>query len=220
MPEEIAAAAVWLCSEAAAFIIGHAIGRRRRPNGVARFVAKRDAVAVSATGLGITPGSSAGATPLLWVWGGLCPDAAHFRRVTQRFCGASDAHWHRPNGLSCLPRSLPPRYIRREFLLAEIRPEFDASNAGMLLSGMPRPAKCQKSRRVSTRRPRVDSRQSGSLKRRNPWPCRTSLLRSIFSQSRLCSHLKFQLGFINYKGVRNPEFQESAEIKRNFYQGW
>jgi hypothetical protein len=26
------------------------------------------------------------------------------------------------------------------------------------------------------------------------------------------------LGFINYKGVRNPEFQESAEIKRRFYQ--
>ena len=40
----------------------------------------------------------------------------------------------------------------------------------------------------------------------------------IFS-SRVCVlNLKFQLGFINYKGVRNPEFQESAEIKQNFYQ--
>ena len=55
------------------------------------------------------------------------------------------------------------------FLLAEIRPEFDrnASNAGMLQSGMPRPAKCQKFRRVSTRRHRVDSRQSGGIKRRS-----------------------------------------------------
>src|SRR5260370_35972661 len=41
--------------------------------------------------------------------------------------------------------------------IAEIRPEFDASNAGMLHSGMPRLAKCQKSRRVSTRRHRVVS---------------------------------------------------------------
>ena len=46
---------------------------------------------------------------------------------------------------------------------------------------MRRPAKCQKSRRLSTRRHRVHSRQSGGLKRKIPWPCRTSLLRSIFS---------------------------------------
>ena len=75
------------------------------------------------------------------------------------------------------------RFRLLELPLPEIRPEFDhhASNAGMLLSGMPRPAKCQKSSRVSTRRHRVDSLQSGSLKWRSPWPCRTSLLRSIFS---------------------------------------
>jgi hypothetical protein len=35
----------------------------------------------------------------------------------------------------------------------------------------------------------------------------------IFSGPPLCSHLKFQLGFINYKGVRNPEFQEIGRIK-------
>ena len=29
----------------------------------------------------------------------------------------------------------------------------------------------------------------------------------------MCSHLKFQLGFINYKCVRNPEFQEIGRIK-------
>jgi hypothetical protein len=32
-------------------------------------------------------------------------------------------------------------------------------------------------------------------------------------QAALCSHLKFRLGFINYKGVGNPEFQEISRIK-------
>ena len=63
----------------------------------------------------------------------------------------------------------------------EIRPEFDTSNAGMLQSGMPRLARCQEFHRVSMRRHRVLSRQSGGLKRKNPWPSRTSLLRLIFS---------------------------------------
>src|SRR5260370_5721221 len=46
------------------------------------------------------------------------------------------------------------RFRLLEFPLAEIRPEFDrnASNAGMLQSEMPHLAKCQKFRRVSTRR--------------------------------------------------------------------
>ena len=34
-PEEIAAAVLWLCSDAASFVVGHADGHRRRPNGVA-----------------------------------------------------------------------------------------------------------------------------------------------------------------------------------------
>jgi hypothetical protein len=34
-------------------------GRRRRPNGVAMFVAKRDGVAVNAAGVVITPGGAA-----------------------------------------------------------------------------------------------------------------------------------------------------------------
>ena len=75
------------------------------------------------------------------------------------------------------------RFRLLEFPLTEIRPEFDrnASNAGMLQSGMPHLARFQEFRRVSKRRHRVDSRQSEGLKRRSPWPCRTSLLRLIFS---------------------------------------
>ena len=41
----------------------------------------------------------------------------------------------------------------------------------------------------------------------------------IFSSRALCSHLKFQLGFINYKGVRNPEFQEIGRNKAELLSG-
>ena len=58
-PEEIVAAVLWLCSDAACFVVGHANGRRRRPNGVLMFVANRDAVAINVTGVKITPGGAA-----------------------------------------------------------------------------------------------------------------------------------------------------------------
>jgi hypothetical protein len=48
------------------------------------------------------------------------------------------------------------RFRRLELPLAEIRPE-NASNAGMLQSGMSRPAKYQEFRRGSTHRHRVGS---------------------------------------------------------------
>ena len=55
-PEEIAAAVVWLCSDAAAFIVGHAMVDRRRPNGAVMFATNGDTIAVNATGVEITPG--------------------------------------------------------------------------------------------------------------------------------------------------------------------
>jgi hypothetical protein len=62
------------------------------------------------------------------------------------------------------------RFRLLELPLPEIRPEFDrnTSNAGMLQSGMPRLARCQEFHRLSMRRHRVLSRQSGGLKRKNP----------------------------------------------------
>ena len=70
-----------------------------------------------------------------------------------------------------------------EVPLPEIRPEFDrnASNAGILQSGMPHLARFQEFHRLSTRRHSVLSRQSGGLRRKNPGPSRASLLRLIFS---------------------------------------
>ena len=40
----------------------------------------------------------------------------------------------------------------------------------------------------------------------------------IFS-SRVCVLILFQLGFINYKGVRNPEFQKIGRIKAALLSG-
>jgi hypothetical protein len=67
--------------------------------------------------------------------------------------------------------------------LPEIRPEFDrnTSNAGMLQSEMRYLTRSQEFHRLSTRRHRVLSRQSGGLRRKNPGPSRASLLRLIFS---------------------------------------
>ena len=67
--------------------------------------------------------------------------------------------------------------------LPEIRPEFDrnTSNAGTLQSEMRYLARFQEFHRLSTRRHRVLSRQSGGLRRKNPGPSRASLLRLIFS---------------------------------------
>ena len=112
-------------------------------------------------------------------------------------------------------------YRRLELPLVE-NPEADqnASNAGMLQSGMPRPTKCQKFRRISTRCHRVGSRQSESLKRRSPWPCRTSLLRLIFSAvAFVFSSLNSSWASPTYKGVRNPEFQEIGRNKAELLSG-
>src|SRR5271165_2208476 len=75
------------------------------------------------------------------------------------------------------------RFRLLELPLPEIRPEFDrnTSNAGMPQSGMPRLARCQEFHRISMRRHRVLSRQSGGLKPKNPGPTRPSLLRLIVS---------------------------------------
>jgi hypothetical protein len=75
------------------------------------------------------------------------------------------------------------RFRLLELPLPEIRSEFDrhTSNAGMPQSEMPRLARCQEFHRLSRRRHRVLSRQSGGLKQRNPAPSRPSLLWLIFS---------------------------------------
>jgi hypothetical protein len=67
--------------------------------------------------------------------------------------------------------------------LPEIRPEFDrnTSNGGMLQSEMRYLARFQEFHRLSTRRHRVLSRQSGGLRLKNPGPSRASLLQLIFS---------------------------------------
>jgi hypothetical protein len=85
-----------------------------------------------------------------------------------------------------LPRQLvafQKRFRLLEIPLPEIRPEFDrhTSNASMLQSGTLRRARCQEFHRLSMRRHRVLSRQSGGLKRKSPGPSRPSLVRLIFS---------------------------------------
>jgi len=58
-PKEIAAAVLGLCSDAASCRRRARDGHRRRPNGVAMFIANRDAVAVNAPGVEVTPGGAA-----------------------------------------------------------------------------------------------------------------------------------------------------------------
>ena len=59
MQEPCSAAVVWLFSEAAAFVIGHAMVVDGGQTGVVRFVANRDAIEANARGVEITPGDSA-----------------------------------------------------------------------------------------------------------------------------------------------------------------
>jgi hypothetical protein len=85
-----------------------------------------------------------------------------------------------------LPRRLAAfqkRFRLLELPLPEIRPEFhrNTSNAGMVQSGTPRLARFQEFHRLSMRRHRVLSRQSGGLKPKNPGLNPPSLLRLIVS---------------------------------------
>ena len=131
-----------------------------------------------------------------------------------------------------LPRQLvafQKRFRLLELPLPEIRPEFgrNTSNGGMPQSGMPRLARCQEFHRLSMRRHRVLSRQSGVLKPKNPGPNPPSLLRLIFSpvafvfsfyipvvelaaRAARCSSSRASS---TYKGMRKPEFQKIGRIE-------
>ena len=127
------------------------------------------------------------------------------------------------------------RFRLLELPLPEIRPEFgrNTSNGGMPQSGMPRLARCQEFHRLSMRRHRVLSRQSGVLKPKNPGPNPPSLLRLIFSpvafvfsfyipvvelaaRAARCSSSRASS---TYKGMRKQEFQKIGRIKALLLSG-